>query len=162
MTTFAGAPVTLEGTRLKPGSIMPDFTVTDVNLAQIDPMKIEGTKIILSVPSADTPVCSAELAKFMHALEGTDVKLVSVSMDLPFALKRWMDMEQNDNLIATSDFKDRSFAKAAGVRMVENGLLARAVFVVNPAGEILYDEYVDEVTQEPDYDKALEAAGVKK
>lgn len=83
-------------------------------------------------------------------------------MDLPFALKRWMDMEQNDNLIATSDFKDRSFAEAAGVRMAENGLLARAVFVVNPAGEILYDEYVDEVTQEPDYDKALEAAGVKK
>ncbi len=61
MTTFAGAPVTLEGTRLKPGSIMPDFTVTDVNLAQIDPMKIEGTKIILSVPSADTPVCSADV-----------------------------------------------------------------------------------------------------
>lgn len=152
--------MTLEGVQLKPGAIMPDFTVTDVNLAQIEPMKSDGTKIILSVPSADTPVCSRELATFMHALEGTDVQLISVSMDLPFALKRWMDMEQNDNLTATSDFKDHSFAKAAGVRMAENGLLARAVFVVNPAGEILYDEYVDEVTQEPDYSKALKAAGI--
>lgn len=160
MTTFAGAPVTLEGKQPRTGDIMPDFTVTDVNLEQIDPIKIPGTKIILSVPSADTPVCSKELAKFMHSVEDSDVKLVSVSMDLPFALKRWMQMEQNDNLVATSDFKDRSFSKAAGVRMAENGLLARAVFVVDPAGKILYEEYVDEVTQEPDYDKALEAAGI--
>lgn len=162
MTTFAGNPVTLEGKQVGAGDMMPEFTVTDINLNPIEPLKLEGTKVILSVPSADTPVCSAEMAKFMHELQGSDIQLVSVSMDLPFALKRWMDMEQNDNLTAASDFKDHSFAKAAGVRMAENGLLARAVFVVDPAGKVTYVEYVDEVTNQPDFNKALEAAGLKK
>ena len=90
MTTFLGNPVTLEGTRLSAGEEMPNFTVTTTDLTDIQPMEKRGKKIILAVPSVDTAVCSMELAKFMNLIKGQDeVEVISVSMDLPFALTRW-------------------------------------------------------------------------
>ncbi len=161
MTTFLGNPVTLEGEQLQVGEMMPDFEVTSVDLTPIKPMEEKGPKIILSVPSVDTGVCSMELGKFLNFIKGQDdVKVVSVSMDLPFALDRWNKMEDNKQLITTSDFKDHDFAKKTGTRMEENGLLTRAVFVTDEDGKLVHVEYVDEVSHEPDYDAALQAAGL--
>jgi thiol peroxidase len=162
MTTFLGTPVTLEGTALKAGDQMPDFTVTSLELKDIKPMEKKGRKIILSVPSVDTGVCSMELGKFMNFVKGQDeVEVVSVSMDLPFALSRWCQAQDNDVLLTTSDFKDRDFAAKTGTRMAENGLLTRAAFVTDEDGKLVYTEYVDEVSHEPHYDAILEAAGLK-
>lgn len=162
MTTFLGNPVTLDGYQLKVGDAMPDFTVTDVNLAEIHPMEEAGKKIILSVPSVDTSVCSMELGKFRNFMKDhKDIKVYSVSMDLPFALARWNKTEDNDTIITTSDFKDHDFAKKTGTLMQENGLLARAAFVVDEDGKVIYEEYVDEVSHEPDYQAVLKAAGLQ-
>lgn len=161
MTTFLGNPVTLEGEQLQVGEMMPDFEVTSVDLTPIKPTEEKGPKIILSVPSVDTGVCSMELGKFLNFIKGQDdVKVVSVSMDLPFALERWNKMEDNKQLVTTSDFKDHDFAKKTGTRMEENGLLTRAVFVTDKDGKLVHVEYVDEVSHEPDYDAALQAAGL--
>jgi len=163
MTTFLGNPVTLEGTRLSAGEEMPNFTVTTTDLTDIQPMEKRGKKIILAVPSVDTAVCSMELAKFMNLIKGQDeVEVISVSMDLPFALTRWCQAENNKQLLTTSDYKDRDFAKKTGTYMKENGLLARSVFVTDEDGVLTHGQYVDEVSEEPDYDAALIAAGLKK
>lgn len=163
MTTFLGNPVTLEGTQLSEGMMMPDFVVTDLDLNPVHPMENKGKKIILAVPSADTGVCSLEMAKFMNAVKDqNEVEVMSVSMDLPFALARWCQAQNNENLKTYSDFKDRDFAAKTGTRMAENGLLARSVFVTDEDGELVYVEYVDEVSHEPDYKKALAAAGLEK
>lgn len=162
MTTFLGNPVTLEGKQLKEGEMMPDFTVTDIALNDIRPMETKGKKIILAVPSADTPVCSMELGKFRNFMKDhKDVPVYSVSMDLPFALDRWNKAEGNDVIILTSDYKDRDFQKKTGTRMEENGLLARSAFVTDDDGRLVYVEYVDEVSHEPNYDAILKAAGLK-
>lgn len=163
MTTFLGNPVTLEGTQLSEGMMMPDFEVVDLELNSVHPMQNKGKKIILAVPSADTGVCSMEMAKFMNAVKGQDeVEVLSVSMDLPFALARWCQAQNNKNLKTYSDFKEHDFAAKTGTRMAENGLLARSVFVTDEDGKLVHVEYVDEVSHEPDYNKALEAAGLKK
>lgn len=89
MTTFLGNPVTLEGEALKVGETMPDFEVISTSLEPLHPMQEKGKKIILAVPSVDTGVCNLELEKFMEYMKGRDdVQVISVSMDLPFALDR--------------------------------------------------------------------------
>lgn len=160
--TFLGNPVTLEGTPVTVGEMMPDFTVTTTDLVDVKPMEEKGKKIILSVPSVDTGVCSMELGKFMNFMKGQDeVKVVSVSMDLPFALSRWCQAEGNEILQTTSDYKNRDFGAKTGTYMKENGLLCRAAFVTDEDGKVIYTEYVDEVSHEPDYEKILKAAGLK-
>lgn len=162
MTTFLGNPVTLEGTQLKAGDDFPEFTVTGVDLVDFEPGKSDKRKLYLAVPSVDTDVCSLELGKFVNFVQGQDdVDVVAISMDLPFAQARWSKEHNNETIKMGSDYKDRAFAKASGTRMEENGLLARSVFVVSPDNKVEYVQYVDEVSQEPDYDKALEAAGLK-
>ncbi|MBF0580505.1 thiol peroxidase [Erysipelotrichaceae bacterium RD49] len=162
MTTFLGNPVTLVGEALQVGQQMPDFEVIDTTLAPVHPMETKGKKIILAVPSADTGVCSLELAKFMNKMRGNEeVEVISVSEDLPFALDRWSKAEGNDVIHTYSDYKDHDFANKTGTYMKENGLLARSVFVTDEDGKIVYLEYVDEVSHEPDYKKALAAAGVE-
>lgn len=163
MTTFLGKPVTLLGKELETGEVFPDFTAVDANLADVKPMEEKGPKIILAVPSLDTPVCSLETHKFLEAVKGQDtVKLVVVSEDLPFAQARWAkENDADDHILIVSDYKDDNFAKKTGTRMKENGLLARSVFVTDPEGKIIYEEYVDEVSHEPDYKAALSAAGIE-
>lgn len=162
MTTFAGNPVTLEGKQLQPGDTLESFSIVLPDLSEYRPMDKKGKKIILSVPSVDTGVCSLELGKFRNLVsQQNDVEVVSVSMDLPFALDRWNKTEENETIITGSDFKNRDFAEKTGTRMAENGLLARAVFVTDEDGKLVHVEYVEEVATEPDYKKALEAAGIQ-
>ena len=116
--------------------------------------------IISSVPSVDTPVCSAQTRRFNEeaARLGQGVKVLTVSMDLPFAQKRWCGAEGIANLQTVSDFRDREFGRNYGLRIQENGLLARSVFVVGKDGRITYAQLVPEITQEPDYAPILAAA----
>ncbi|WP_143356918.1 thiol peroxidase [Ileibacterium valens] len=162
MITFLGNPVTLEGETLSVGDVMPDFTVVNTDLEEVKPMESKGKKIILSVPSVDTGVCSLELGKFLNFMKDQDeVEVVSVSEDLPFALARWNQEHDNAKILTTSDFKLDDFAKKTGTRMEENGLLCRAAFVTDEDGVLKYVEYVDEVSHEPNYDEVLKAAGLK-
>lgn len=162
MVTFLGNPVTLDGKQLRTGEMMPEFVTVNANMETVEPMATPGRKIILSVPSVDTDVCSMELGKFLNFVSGQDdVKVYSVSEDLPFALARWNKEHDNTSLITTSNFKDQDFSKKTGTRMKENGLLCRAAFVTDENGKLDYVEYVGEVSQEPDYQAILKAAGLK-
>ena len=115
-----------------------------------------GTRIFLSVPSLDTGVCSMEVAKFInYAKELKDVTVCAISMDLPFALERWCQAKNNENVITLSDYKLHSFAAATATYVEELGLLTRAVFVVDKDNILRYVEYVREITDEPDYEAVL-------
>ncbi len=155
---FAGTPIDLTGTEIKKGQQAPDFTAVDNDLGAFKFSGIKGRKIILSVPSLDTSVCDMEVRKF-NAEAGNlpNTTVITVSMDLPFAQKRWCGAAGVKNVMTVSDFKDRDFAKKYGVMMAPNGLLARAVFVVDESGRVVHVEYVAEVTKEPDYKAALAA-----
>lgn len=162
MITFGGKPVTLEGSQLKTGDRMPDFTVVNTDLEEIRPMDTKGRKIILSVPSVDTAVCSLELGKFVNFVQNVpNVGVIAVSEDLPFALARWNKDHDNTKIVTASDFKLDDFAAKTGTRMKENGLLCRAAFVTDEEGRLVHVEYVDEVGNEPDYELIYKAAGIK-
>ncbi len=160
LVTFKGGPMTLLGPELKVGDNAPDFTVVDNAMAPVTLGSSKGkTRLICSVPSLDTPVCSIETKKFNEkaaSLDGNAIVYV-VSLDLPFAQKRFCGAEGTTKITALSDFKSRSFGDNYGVVIKELGLLARAVFVVGADDKIKYIEIVKEVAQEPDYDKALAA-----
>jgi thiol peroxidase len=143
--TFMGNPLTLVGPSLKVGDKAPDFTVLDNNLN--------------SVPSLDTPVCDLETRRFNQeaATLGSDVAVLTVSMDLPFAQKRWCGAAGVDKVTTLSDHRDASFGTAYGVLIKELRLLARYVFVVDRDGVIRYIQVVKEMTKEPDYGAVLDA-----
>jgi thiol peroxidase len=159
-TNFKGAPLTLLGTEVKVGQTLPEFKVTGVDMADITSAQFSGAKlVILSVPSLDTPVCSVEARRFSEeaAKLGSNVKILTVSRDLPFAQKRWCGAEGVENLVMGSDYKYRSFAEQFGVLINDWQLLSRAVIVVNEKGTVTHVEYVPEISQEPDYAAALES-----
>jgi len=155
-----GKGLTLLGPELKAGEAAPDFTAVANDLSTYEfHAKSNQVWIIASVPSLDTSVCSIETKKFNdEASKLPDVKILTISMDLPFAQKRWCGAEGVKNLQTVSDYRDRAFGKAYGVLIRENMLLARAVFVVGKDGRIAYEQIVPELTQEPDYAAALAAA----
>jgi thiol peroxidase len=159
--TFKGTPLTLVGPQLKPGDKAPDFTclsgLDTVTLAQT-PAK---ARLFSVVPSLDTPVCSIQTKKFNEALGALKDKVAcyTVSLDLPFAQKRFCGGENITNMQTLSDVHNHSFGQNYGV-LIEGlplPLLSRAVFVVDKAGKITYAEYVPEVATEPKYDPALAA-----
>jgi thioredoxin-dependent peroxiredoxin len=115
--------------------------------------------IITSVPSLDTPTCDIETRWFNNeAIKlGPDIVILTLSMDLPFAQKRWCGAAGVDRLTTYSDHRDASFGLAYGVLIKELRLLARAVFLVDKAGVLRYTQIVKEVSQEPDYDEVLQA-----
>lgn len=155
--TFNGAPLTLEGNQVKVGDIAPDFTVVGNDLNPVKFSDIEGKKILVAVPSIDTPVCDMEVRKFnQEASKLNNVKVYTISMDLPFAQARWCGNSGIENVVTVSDYKDREFSKAYGLYIKELGLVSRAVIVVNENNKIVYTEYLDEITNEPNYEKALE------
>lgn len=139
---------------IKENNVFDNFVVVDSNLEEISLNNIQGKKIILSVPSVDTGVCSLELSKFIHFLDETDVKLVSVSMDLPFALRRWCQ-NNGENIIATSDFRYHDFSKKTGLLM-KNGLFSRSVILLDKDNRIQYLEIVENTHSEPNYNQVLE------
>jgi len=158
--TLKGNPVTLIGDELKVGDKAPDFTLKAVDMSDKSLADFAGkVKIISVVPSLDTPVCDTQTRKFNEDAGSLDgVVVLTVSVDLPMAQKRWCGAAGVENVTCLSDFKDHSFGKAYGVRIKEIGLLARQVMVIDKDDTIKYVELVPEVAQEPNYDAALAAA----
>ena len=159
--TFQGNPLTLVGKELKPGTAAPDFRVVDNGLAPVTLADFAGKiKILSAVPSLDTPVCDTETRRFNKeaAALPDSIVLLTISMDLPFAQARWCGAAGIDRVKTLSDYQERSFANAYGLLIKELKLLARAVFVVDADNTIRYVQIVPEITEEPDYDAALNAA----
>ncbi len=160
VSNFKGSPVTLLGPDLKTGDLAPDFQVVDTDLKPISLADFKGkTKIICAVPSLDTPVCDTEIRRFNHeAAQLSDhVVVLTISLDLPFAQKRWCADAGIDRVKILSDYQDRSFGLAYGVLIKELKLLSRSIFVVDADDVIRYLQHVPEITEEPDYAAALEA-----
>ena len=158
--TFKNNPITLIGPELKKGDKAPDFKVVANDLSEVTLSSSKGlTRIISVVPSLDTPVCDLQTKRFNE--EATKlpkgVKVLTISMDLPFAQKRWCGAASATNVQTLSDYRGAGFGKAYGVLIKELYLLSRAIFIVGADDTIQYVEYVKEVTQHPDYDKALAA-----
>ncbi|MBE6182659.1 MAG: thiol peroxidase [Bacillus sp. (in: Bacteria)] len=159
--TFKGNPVTLLGSEVKAGDKAPNFTVLDNDLNEVTLNDTKGSvRIISVVPSIDTGVCDAQTRRFNEeaAKLGKDVKVLTISVDLPFAQKRWCAASDLEHVQVLSDHRDLSFGQAYGVVMKELRLLARSVFVIDSNDQVTYVEYVSEGTNHPDYEKALEAA----
>ena len=158
--TFAGNPVTLPEVEIKVGDKAPNFTVLANDLSEVTLEDYANTVRILSiVPSIDTSVCSLQTRRFNEEAGKIDgVKVLTVSVDLPFAQGRWCAAEGLDNIITLSDHRDLSVGEGYGVTIKEHRLLSRAVFVIDSTGTVVYAEYVPEVTDHPNYDAALEAA----
>ncbi len=164
--TFKGNPLTLQGEEVKAGQTAPDFKAQNsADLGDYTLATSAGkTRIILSVPSLDTPVCDTETRRFNEeAAKLPGVEIVCVSMDLPFAQKRWCGAAGIDRIVAASDHRDASFGKNYGV-LVNGGPLdrlhARAVFVIGPDNKVKYVEYVKEIAEQPNYEAALAAARI--
>ncbi|MGE6378674.1 thiol peroxidase [Peribacillus muralis] len=162
--TFKNNPVTLLGQELKVGDKAPDFTVLANDLSPVTLSDSKGSvRIISVVPSVDTGVCDAQTRKFNEEAAKLDnVKVLTISNDLPFAQKRWCAASGLENVQVLSDHRDLSFGEAYGVVMQELRLLARSVFVVNSSDEITFVEYVSEGTNHPNYEGAIEAAKAAK
>ena len=159
-TTLKGNPMTLVGPELKPGDDAPDFQAVDKNLKPVT-LKDTGNRvrIISVVPSLDTPVCDAQTKRFNEeaaSLQG--VEILTVSMDLPFAQKRWCGAFGVDKVKMLSDHKDGSFGSNWGTLIKELRIESRAIFVLNKDNSVRYVEYVKEVADFPNYDAALAAA----
>jgi thiol peroxidase len=155
-----GNPLTLVGKPVTVGEAAPDFTAVANDLSEVKLSKYRGkTVLIAAVPSLDTSVCSLETRRFNEeaAALGDDVVILTISMDLPFAQKRWCGAEGITRVVTLSDHRDASFGLSYGVLIKELRLLARSVFVVAPDGRIVYTELVKEVSKEPDYAAALAA-----
>ncbi len=158
--TLKGNPMTLVGPELKPGDRAPDFECVDMTLKEVNLAGTGGNVRIFSVvPSLDTPVCDMQTKRFndeLAGLEGVDV--FTISMDLPFAQKRWCTSFGVDRVKMLSDHKTSSFGTAYGTLIKELRIEARAIFVIDKANVIRHVEYVREVTDHPNYDAALAAA----
>ena len=159
--TLFGKKVTVNGSPLKVGQALPSFTLTANDLTDLSSDAFKNKVLIVSVlGSLDTPVCSIQTKHFNQELSKLpqDVVVLTVSRDLPFAQKRWCGAEGATKVVTASDYKHRTFGPAYGTEVVESALLARAVFVADRKGVIQHVEYVNEITTEPDYSKALAVA----
>ncbi len=158
--TMKGNPLTLVGNEVKVGEVAPDFVVLDNNLS---PIKFSSSRskicIMTSVPSLDTPVCDVETRRFNEEVSklGDQIWVLTISMDLPFAQKRWCAVAGVTRVQTLSDHRDASFGTHYGVLIKELRLLARAVFLVDQKGVLQYMELVKELTKEPDYKAVLNA-----
>jgi thiol peroxidase len=160
--TFKGGAVNVAGTVLKVGDSAPDFSLQSTGLEEITLANSAGkTRIIATVPSLDTGVCSEETKKFNEmAKSNPGVEILVVSMDLPFAIKRWCGAEGVSNVNTLSAHRCTKFAEDYGVLLSEgvlDRLLIRAVFVVDGQGKIKHVEYVKEITDHPNYEAAIAA-----
>lgn len=160
--TLGGTPFAISGDLPEAGAAAPDFTLTGGDLGDISLGDYAGQQLILNIfPSVDTPVCAASVRRFNEeaaALEG--VSVLCVSRDLPFAHGRFCAAENIEAVSCASEMRDGSFGDAYGVRITEgplNGLLARAVVVVDGDGRVRHSQLVPEIKEEPDYDAALAA-----
>lgn len=158
--TFKGQPLTVIGPQLKPGDRAPDFRLLDNDLNEVTLADSAGkVRLISVVPSLDTSICDLQTRRFNEeaANFGPDVVVLTVSVDLPFAQKRWCGAAGVERVQTLSDHRDMNFGDAYGTHIKELRLEQRAVFVVDREGIIRYAEYVPEVAQHPNYDAALAA-----
>lgn len=159
---FQGTPCHTYGNLPAVGEKAPCFTLVDQNLKEIRCNDFLGRKVVLNIfPSLDTPVCAASVRHFNQAAaEIPDVSVICVSMDLPFAAKRFCTAEGIDNVVVASAFRSPLFCQKYGLELVDGplaGLLARAVIIYDGDLKVTYEQLVDEITTEPDYRAALEA-----
>ena len=155
---FDGNPITLVGECVNVGDNAPDFLVVDNGLNNVKLSNTSGKRIFLAIPSIDTPVCDMEVRKFNEeAAKLKNVTVYVVSMDLPFAQSRWCGNAGIDKVKILSDYKQKSFGNNYGTLVEELGLLSRAVFVVDENNKVKYVEYCEDIVNEPNYEKALEA-----
>jgi len=154
-----GNPLTLIGPELKVGDQAPDFTALDVSLKPVSLADTGSkTRIFSVVPSLDTPVCDAQTKRFNEeAAKLGDIDIYTVSMDLPFAQKRFCNSFALDRVKMLSDHRDGSFGSAYGTLIKELRIMSRAIFVVGPDNKIKYVEYVPEIGEHPNYDAVLAA-----
>jgi thiol peroxidase len=159
--TFGGNPVTLVGNPISVGDKAPDFKALNQDLSPFSLYEeTEGKVVVLSAaPSLDTGICSLQAQRFNEEAEalGDRVQIVQISMDLPFAQKRFCAAEGVDSIRVVSDHKDAAFGEKYGFLMEEFRLLARGIVVIDTDRKVTYVEYVPEVKTHPDYDAALEA-----
>ena len=160
--TFKGNPMTLAGEAVAVGQAAPDFTLHYFE-GGLQPLTLDDLKgkpsLISVVPSLDTGVCAIQTKKFNEELAGMGdaVNAVTVSLDLPFAMNRFCGAESITNMRVGSDYMDRNFGEVWGTLIEELKIMCRACFVLDSTGNLVYVEYVPEVTTEPDYAAALEA-----
>ncbi|KPJ53067.1 hypothetical protein AMJ39_05970 [candidate division TA06 bacterium DG_24] len=160
LITMKGKPVTLVGDEVKVGDRAPEFEVIANDMAPVKGSSYRGKVcVISSVASLDTAVCDMETRRFNEeaARLGSDVVILTISMDLPFAQKRWCGAAGVTRVVTLSDYRDASFGTAFGVLIKDLRLLGRAIFVVDREGTIRYIQFVPEVTNEPDYEAVLNA-----
>ena len=156
--TMHGNPLILKGHEVKAGYPAPDATLLDNDLNPVTISSYRGKVcVISSVPSLDTPVCDLETRRFNQEAEalGNDVVILTVSMDLPFAQKRWCGAAGVERVITLSDHRDASFGEAYGMLVKELRLLARAVHVIDREGVVRYIQIVNEMSEEPDYAEVI-------
>ena len=161
-TKFKGSEVKLKGTEINVGDKAPKVIAVATDLSDVE-IGGAGDKVqlIITVPSLDTDTCAAETRRFNLDVNNLDIcETTVISMDLPFASQRFCTTSGIDNLTVLSDYIDKEVSKAYGVLMEDGklkGLSARSVFVIDRNGEVVYKEIVEEVTDEPNYEAALEA-----
>jgi thiol peroxidase len=159
--TMKGEGITLLGEDVKESGQARDCPLVNQDLKDVRLSDFSGkVRIITTYPSLDTPVCNTMGRKFNETAAelGDDLEVIAVSMDLPFAQKRWCGQVKADNMTMLSDYKTREFGKSYGILIKELGLLARSIFIIDKDNVIRYKEIVPEVTDEPNYDAAVEAA----
>ena len=159
-TTLKGGPLTLVGPELKMGDKAPDFAAVDTGLKPVTLASTgDGVRIFSVVPSLDTPVCDMQTQRFnKEASQLPNVKIYTISMDLPFAMKRWCGAMGVDKIEMLSDHKTGSFGESYGTLIKELRIESRAIFVVDKTNHLCHVEYVKEVGDHPNYDTALSAA----
>lgn len=160
LVTFKGNPLTLLGPVIEVGTTAPDFTALRTDLTAVKLSDFAGKTVLISaVPSLDTPVCDLQTKRFnTEAGKLGNAVVLTVSMDLPFAQARWCGVNDAGNIVPLSDHRDACFGGCFGVLIKELRLLARSIFVIGPDQTVKYVEIVPEVTNEPDYARAIEAA----
>ena len=165
LITMKGNPLTLLGEIPATGNRAPEFEVLDNDLSPVSLGTYLGKIVIISsVPSLDTPVCDMETRRF-NVEAGSldpDIVILTVSMDLPFAQKRWCGAAGVDRVVTLSDHRDGTFGTGYGVLIKELRLLARCIFVLDREGTIRYYQLVREISQEPDYEEVLAAVNSNK
>lgn len=157
--TFAGNKVNLEGKEIKVGDLAPSFKAVKRDLSDFSSDDLKGKIVVYSVaPSIDTPVCALQTTTFNEEATklSDDVKIVTVTVDLPFAQERFCSVKGIENADIVSDYKYKEFGEKFGFTIKEFQLLARGVVIVDRDGKVAYVEYVPEVTHDVNFDKALE------
>jgi thiol peroxidase len=158
--TLKGTPAKLTGDLPAVGSKASDFILTNTDLSDVSLGDFSGSNLLLNIfPSIDTPVCAASVRRFnQEASNLGNIKILCVSLDLPFAHSRFCETEGIKNVQSVSELRNREFGDKYGIRIIEGalaGLLARSIVIVDSQGNIAYTQLVPEIAEEPNYDEAL-------